>query len=133
MCRSIPPPAGEPAGWPRSVTAAEKKPTVRWGRGRGSLALTDQAPNVVHRKSAVKSTGATVAVIEDDESVRKALRRLIRSVGLTVTTHASAEEFLAAAGEPVPGCLILDVRLPGMSGLDLQRFLADSGRDIAIV
>ncbi|HEY1376311.1 MAG TPA: response regulator [Gemmataceae bacterium] len=80
----------------------------------------------------MKPTSATVVVIDDDESVRKALRRLIRSVGLAVTTHASAEEFLAGGGPP-PGCLILDVRLPGMSGLDLQRLLADSGRDVAVV
>jgi FixJ family two-component response regulator len=81
----------------------------------------------------VKPTSATVVVIDDDESVRKALRRLIRSAGLTVRTHASAEEFLAAGGEPAAACLILDVRLPGMSGLDLQRVLADAGRDIAVV
>jgi FixJ family two-component response regulator len=72
-------------------------------------------------------------VIDDDESVRKALRRLIRSVGLAVTTHASAEEFLACASQPPPACLILDVRLPGMSGLDLQRLLTESGRDVAVV
>jgi FixJ family two-component response regulator len=72
-------------------------------------------------------------VIDDDRSVRKALRRLIRSVGMAVTTHASAEEFLAAGGNPAPGCLILDVRLPGMSGLNLQRLLAESRRDIAVI
>ncbi len=81
----------------------------------------------------MRPTSATVVVIDDDESVRKALRRLIRSVGLAVTTHASAEEFLATDGEPPPGCLIVDVRLPGMSGLDLQRLLAESGRDVAMV
>jgi FixJ family two-component response regulator len=71
-------------------------------------------------------------VVDDDESIRKALRRLIRSAGLAVTTYRSAEELLAA-GDDSAGCLILDVRLPGMSGLDLQRRLADSGRDIPIV
>jgi FixJ family two-component response regulator len=84
------------------------------------------------RKRAVVQANETIAVIDDDESVRKALRRLIRSVGWTVTTHASAEEYLAVGG-PAPACLILDVRLPGMSGLDLQRQLADSGRDLAVV
>jgi two-component system response regulator FixJ len=86
----------------------------------------------VRRVDAVSQTSATVAVVDDDESVRKALRRLMRSAGLGVATYASAEEFLAA-GEPSPDCLLLDVRLPGMSGLDLQRLLADSGRDVAIV
>jgi FixJ family two-component response regulator len=76
---------------------------------------------------------ATVVIIDDDASVRKAMRRLIRSVGWMVTTHASAEEFLSAGGDPAPGCLIIDVRLPGMSGLELQRLLADSGRDVAVV
>jgi FixJ family two-component response regulator len=80
----------------------------------------------------VGPTGATVAVVDDDLSVRKALRRLMRSVGHVVATYGSAEEFLAA-GDPTADCLILDVRLPGMSGLDLQRLLADSGRDLAVV
>src|SRR6516162_5801177 len=81
---------------------------------------------------AVAQTDATVAVVDDDESVRRALRRLVRSVGLTVSTYGSAEEFLAAT-DPAPNCLILDVRLPGMSGLDLQRLLAEAGRDLAVV
>jgi two-component system response regulator FixJ len=71
-------------------------------------------------------------VVDDDESIRRALQRMFHSVGWTVATHASAEDFLAAGDSP-PGCLILDLKLPGMSGLDLQRLLADSGRDIAIV
>ncbi len=81
----------------------------------------------------MKQADASVVVIDDDESIRKALRRLFQSVGLTVTTHASAEEFLAAGNGAALGCLILDVRLPGMSGLDLQRLLATSGRAIATV
>jgi FixJ family two-component response regulator len=80
----------------------------------------------------VTPTAATVVVIDDDESVRKALRRLLRSAGMAVTTYASAEEFLAA-GDSAADCLLLDVRLPGMSGLDLQRLLAESGRDLAVV
>jgi FixJ family two-component response regulator len=80
----------------------------------------------------VRPTSATVAVIDDDESVRRALRRLFRSAGFAVTAHASAEEFLAA-GDDAPDCLVLDVRLPGMSGLDLQRLLTESGRDVAVV
>jgi FixJ family two-component response regulator len=80
----------------------------------------------------VSSMSAKVVIVDDDGSVRKALRRLIRSIGFTATTYASAEEFLAARDESAD-CLILDVRLPGMSGLDLQRLLADSGRDIAVV
>lgn len=78
-------------------------------------------------------SGADVVVVDDDESVRKALRRLIRSAGMTVAAYASAEQFLAAGSSPGSACLVLDVRLPGMSGLDLQRLLAASGRDVATV
>jgi len=65
-----------------------------------------------------------VYVIDDDESLREALRSLIRSVGLRVETFASAQEFLRADRPDVPACLILDVRMPGLSGLDLQRDLS---------
>jgi FixJ family two-component response regulator len=67
---------------------------------------------------------ATIFVIDDDASVREALKSLIRSVGLRVETFASAQEFLRDRRSSVPGCLILDVRLPGLSGLDLQREMA---------
>jgi FixJ family two-component response regulator len=61
-----------------------------------------------------------VSVVDDDEPVREALESLLRSVGLRVDTFASAQEFLQSRGSDVPGCLVLDVRLPGLSGLDLQ-------------
>ena len=66
-----------------------------------------------------------VIIVDDDLSVREALSSLIRSVGLRVETHASAAEFLDQRREPidVPACLVLDIRMPGMSGLDLQREL----------
>jgi FixJ family two-component response regulator len=65
-----------------------------------------------------------VYVVDDDEGIRKSLESLIRSVGLNVQTFASAQEFLGAKRKAVPGCLVLDVRLPGLSGLDLQSELA---------
>src|SRR2546426_12809961 len=64
-----------------------------------------------------------VYVVDDDPSVRKALDSLIRSVGLGVQTFASAQDFLRSKLPDAPGCLVLDVRLPGLSGLDLQREL----------
>jgi serine/threonine protein kinase len=67
---------------------------------------------------------ATVFVVDDDESIREALKSLISSVGLQVATFASAREFLQSSPPDAPGCLVLDVRLPGLSGLDLQRELA---------
>ena len=65
-----------------------------------------------------------VYVVDDDEGIRKSLESLLRSVGLNVQTFASAQEFLGAKRKPAPGCLVLDVRLPGLSGLDLQSELA---------
>jgi FixJ family two-component response regulator len=64
-----------------------------------------------------------VSVVDDDISVRKSLERLIRSVGLEVNVFASAEEFLSSANARKTDCLILDVRLPGMSGIELHRNL----------
>lgn len=76
---------------------------------------------------------AIVFVIDDDESIRQALRSLIRSVGLEVETFASAHEFLERARPDGPACLILDVRMPGVSGLDLQRDLGESNIHIPII
>ena len=74
-----------------------------------------------------------VFVIDDDESIREALKSLIRSVGLSVETFASAQDFLQSARPDVPSCLILDVRMPGLSGLDLQRDLAEASIHIPII
>ena len=74
-----------------------------------------------------------VFVIDDDESIREALKSLIRSVGLSVATFASAHDFLQSARPNVPSCLILDVRMPGLSGLDLQRDLAEANIHIPII
>lgn len=69
---------------------------------------------------------ATVAVIDDDPGIREALRGLLRSVGLHAELFASVQEFLDAARPDPPGCLILDVKLRGRSGLDLQEQLAQA-------
>src|SRR6201988_422831 len=74
-----------------------------------------------------------VFVADDDESIREALRSLIRSVGLSVATFASAHEFLQSERPDVPACLILDVRMPGLSGLDLQRELGEANIHIPII
>jgi FixJ family two-component response regulator len=77
--------------------------------------------------------GNTLAIIDDDESVRNALRRLIQSAGWKALTFASAEEFLQAPAQPAPCCLILDVHLPGLSGLDLKKHLDAAGRLLPVV
>jgi len=76
---------------------------------------------------------AIVFVIDDDESIREALKSLIRSVGLKIETFAAAHEFLQTRRPDVPACLILDVRMPGLSGLDLQRELTEAKINIPII
>jgi FixJ family two-component response regulator len=74
-----------------------------------------------------------VFVVDDDPSVRTSTERLVRSVGFKVKTFGSAAEFLGSPRPDGPACLVLDVRLPGQSGLDLQRELTGSGVPIPIV
>lgn len=74
-----------------------------------------------------------VFVVDDDAAVREAIQSLIRSVGLYVEGFASAQDFLRSKRPDVPGCLVLDIRLPGFSGLQLQRKLADADIRIPIV
>lgn len=79
---------------------------------------------------------AIAFVVDDDESVRKSLSSLIRSAGLSVETFASAQQFLARpqpSNPDLPCCLVLDVRLPGLSGLDLQKRMAGINLEIPIV
>ena len=79
------------------------------------------------------SAGPVVYVIDDDASFRKAVSRLLRSAGLEVETLASATEFLERPAVDRPSCLVLDVRMPGPSGMDLQAALLEDRRDIPIV
>ena len=74
-----------------------------------------------------------VFVVDDDLSVREGLERLLRAVGRKVETFASAEEFLAHRIENIPSCLVLDVGLPGLNGLDLQKQIAEANRTTPIV
>jgi DNA-binding NtrC family response regulator len=76
---------------------------------------------------------ALIYVVDDDVSVRKGLENLLRSAGFTVQTFSSAREFLASARPDMPSCLLLDVQLPGLSGLDLQQELAKGGIQIPII
>ena len=76
---------------------------------------------------------ATVFVVDDDAAMRDSLKDLIRSVGLRVELYASAQDFLRSERPDVPGCLVLDVRMPGLSGLDLQRRLTEAGVSMPII
>lgn len=79
------------------------------------------------------TTLGTVFVIDDDEAVRNSLRLLLKSLGLAVRTFASAQEFLPTYEPRDPGCLILDIRMPGMSGLELQQQLNIRGATIPVI
>lgn len=78
-------------------------------------------------------TDPIVHIIDDDESLRLALDGLFRSVGIATRLHGSPSEFLAAERADAPGCLVLDVRMPGMSGLDFQEQLAALGVGLPVV
>lgn len=74
-----------------------------------------------------------IAIVDDDPSVREGLKSLLRSAGWRAETFVSAQEFLAHCGPDVPSCLVLDLQLPGLNGLELQKRLAESGVEIPIV
>jgi FixJ family two-component response regulator len=81
----------------------------------------------------MSDANATVLVIDDDPDVRASVGRLLRSLGLNVQVFASIAEFLGSNPPNGPTCLVLDVRLPGQSGLDLQRELAGAKRELPII
>jgi FixJ family two-component response regulator len=81
----------------------------------------------------VKEADSIVFVVDDDSSVREAIKSLIKSVGLSVETFETAQQFLGSKRPEVPGCVVLDVRLPGLSGLDLQRQLAANDIKLPII
>lgn len=80
-----------------------------------------------------KIPSEVVFVVDDDASMRDAISRLLNAVGLTVQTFASARAFLNRRLPDVPGCVVLDVRLPGLSGLDLQREMVERGMHVPVV
>jgi FixJ family two-component response regulator len=82
----------------------------------------------------MKSAGVpTVFIIDDDRGVRQSIQDLVESVGLRSESFATPQDFLRSKGAEGPSCLVLDVRLPGMSGLDFQRSLAEGGIQIPII
>jgi FixJ family two-component response regulator len=81
----------------------------------------------------MKDLPSTVFVIDDDEAVRNSLRLLLKSIGLPVRACTSAQDFLPTYDAHQPGCLVLDIRMPGMSGLELQQQLNLRGATIPVV
>ena len=74
-----------------------------------------------------------IAIVDDDRSAREGLQSLIESAGWRAETFPSAQDFLAHPGTEAPSCLILDLQMPGLSGLELQKRMAEVGREIPIV
>jgi FixJ family two-component response regulator len=81
----------------------------------------------------MKETPSTVFIVDDDSGVRSSIRVLMKSVGLAATAFASAQEFLDAYQPHQAGCLVLDIRMPGMSGLELQQALNEKGAVIPVI
>ena len=76
---------------------------------------------------------STVFIVDDDEESRRSIELLLRSMGYATQAHASAVDFLADFDASAPGCLVLDVRMPGLSGLDLQRKLKEANAELPII
>ena len=83
--------------------------------------------------TAPAGAAGTVFVIDDDPSVRRALERQLRTAGFRVETFESAQDYVARAPQAAIACIVTDVRMPGMSGLDLQASLARAGRELPMV
>jgi len=100
---------------------------------RYALAMRPSFPLLVRKRGELAVKGMVISIIDDNESIRSALRRLIRSIGLPAEDFASAEEFLLSSRSQDSACLILDLQLPGMSGLELQSQLHVSNPGVPIV
>ena len=81
----------------------------------------------------LQESDTTIAIVDDDPSVRKGLERLIRSAGWKTETFGSAQEFLTRARIDAPTCILLDLQLPGLSGLELQKQMTEAGVETPIV
>jgi FixJ family two-component response regulator len=81
----------------------------------------------------MKDLPQIVYVVDDDDAVRDSLRLLLKSAGLDCQVHSAAQEFLAACDPAQPGCLVLDVRMPGMSGLEMQQELNLRGATLPVI
>ncbi len=109
-------------------------------QGHATLQATERRGRLFHapvtsrtRWRVTKDAQALVIVVDDDEAVRSSTRLLLKSVGLPAVTYSSAQEFLDNYDPQQPGCVVLDVRMPGMSGLELQQFLNLRGAVIPVI
>src|SRR5258705_5017889 len=89
--------------------------------------------NAIGERRGMTEEQPVVFVIDDDGMVRDAVKDLLRSVGLSVESFGSAQDFLQSKRSDAPGCIVLDVRLPGASGLEFQRTLVESGIPLPVI
>src|SRR5581483_4888014 len=135
--RSIPP---SPRAWEWDFRSAVRSSTRTEG-GCGLLPMTAPAlhstsPCRENRKSEVQKapdSKPVIAIVDDDASVREGLHSLIRSAGWRAQVFASAQEFLDRRGPEAPSCVVLDLEMPGPSGLELQKRMAEAELEIPIV
>ena len=108
-----------------------------WGtaqeRSLGAVSVAVAVTSLAASPSGTTDEHPVIFIVDDDPSMRATLADVMRSVGLAVQTFASAQDFLGSKLPDAPACLVLDVRLPGQSGLDLHRTLAESGIELPVV
>jgi FixJ family two-component response regulator len=119
----------ELTGWSSPLSPVRQSRYAQWRTGK-AIAHVDE-DHVVEQGA--KDQPPTVIVIDDDPGVRDALGKLLRSAGFQISLLGSVKEFLEASRPEGPTCLVLDVRLPGQSGLELQRELAGARRQLPII
>ena len=89
--------------------------------------------SICYRWHGMDRSRLRIAIVDDDASVRKALKRLLRAANLDADAFASGREFLDSLAAQLPDCIVLDLHMPGMNGLDIQQHLARSGQRMPIV
>ena len=117
----------------RSTDNHERGVSKYTARSRWFSQITVHVAGVADRRKSPMSESAVVFVVDDDPSMRRSLDSLLRSMGHDVRLFSSAQEFMQAERPEAPGCLVLDVRLPGMSGLTFQQELAKSGVALPVI
>src|SRR5262245_28979902 len=91
------------------------------------------AANLPANETTDEFPSPTVYIVDDDDDIRTSISRLVRASGLVDKAFSSANEFLACFDAQQPGCLVLDIRMPGMTGLELQQTLGENGRRLPII